>query len=125
MVRFGICLIWSTTRWSCCVFFLMRRRHPRSTRTDTLFPYTTLFRSDERRRTLHAPRYPGGPPHGPIIACTGRRSALRSGRAAPVAQLDRALPSEGRGHRFESCRVRQISYVRPGHIGNETYLRHG
>src|SRR3546814_1582596 len=26
-------------------FFLMRRRPPRSTRTDTLFPYTTLFRS--------------------------------------------------------------------------------
>src|SRR3546814_3613583 len=29
-------------------FFLMRRRPPRSTRTDTLFPYTTLFRSDRR-----------------------------------------------------------------------------
>src|SRR3546814_12884156 len=28
------------------VFFLMIRRPPRSTRTDTLFPYTTLFRSD-------------------------------------------------------------------------------
>src|SRR3546814_9527030 len=27
-------------------FFLMIRRPPRSTRTDTLFPYTTLFRSD-------------------------------------------------------------------------------
>src|SRR3546814_20217821 len=27
------------------VFFLMIRRTPRSTRTDTLFPYTTLFRS--------------------------------------------------------------------------------
>jgi hypothetical protein len=26
---------------------------------------------------------------------------------APVAQLDRALPSEGKGHRFDSCRVRQ------------------
>src|SRR3546814_5657652 len=26
-------------------FFLMKRRPPRSTRTDTLFPYTTLFRS--------------------------------------------------------------------------------
>src|SRR3546814_16933046 len=26
-------------------FCLMIRRHPRSTRTDTLFPYTTLFRS--------------------------------------------------------------------------------
>src|SRR3546814_8329612 len=29
----------------CCFFFLMLRRPPRSTRTDTLFPYTTLFRS--------------------------------------------------------------------------------
>src|SRR3546814_15792909 len=27
------------------VFFLLRRRPPRSTRTDTLFPYTTPFRS--------------------------------------------------------------------------------
>src|SRR3546814_1635230 len=27
------------------IFFLMIRRPPRSTRTDTLFPYTTLFRS--------------------------------------------------------------------------------
>src|SRR3546814_11138276 len=30
-------------------FFLMRRRPPRSTRTDTLFPYTTLFRSGTTR----------------------------------------------------------------------------
>src|SRR3546814_14691697 len=30
---------------SICFFFLMIRRPPRSTRTDTLFPYTTLFRS--------------------------------------------------------------------------------
>src|SRR3546814_19838017 len=28
-------------------FFLMIRRPPRSTRTDTLFPYTTLFRSHQ------------------------------------------------------------------------------
>src|SRR3546814_15932189 len=27
------------------IFFLMIRRSPRSTRTDTLFPYTTLFPS--------------------------------------------------------------------------------
>src|SRR3546814_4342318 len=27
------------------IFFVMIRRPPRSTRTDTLFPYTTLFRS--------------------------------------------------------------------------------
>src|SRR3546814_6390719 len=31
-------------------FFLMIRRPPRSTRTDTLFPYTTLFRSSGWRR---------------------------------------------------------------------------
>src|SRR3546814_3757532 len=31
------------------VFFLMIRRPPRSTRTDTLFPYTTLFRSLSHR----------------------------------------------------------------------------
>src|SRR3546814_19854289 len=31
------------------VFFLMIRRPPISTRTDTLFPYTTLFRSRRRR----------------------------------------------------------------------------
>src|SRR3546814_6383004 len=31
------------------VFFLMIRRPPRSTRTDTLFPYTTLFRSSRSK----------------------------------------------------------------------------
>src|SRR3546814_3093394 len=31
----------------CCMLFLMIRRPPRSTRTDTLLPYTTLFRSPE------------------------------------------------------------------------------
>src|SRR3546814_6951743 len=39
-------------------FFLMIRRPPRSTRTDTLFPYTTLFRSilqDARGFGLVAP----------------------------------------------------------------------
>src|SRR3546814_19927421 len=32
-------------------FFLTIRRPPRSTRTDTLFPYTTLFRSRRSRRS--------------------------------------------------------------------------
>src|SRR3546814_9030846 len=31
------------------IVFLMIRRPPRSTRTDTLFPYTTLFRSSGRK----------------------------------------------------------------------------
>src|SRR3546814_11840802 len=40
-------------------FFLMIRRPPRSTRTDTLFPYTTLFRSirpERARRVAHGIR---------------------------------------------------------------------
>src|SRR3546814_8097876 len=37
--------------FSFCFFFLMIRRPPRSTRTDTLFPYTTLFRSRATRRS--------------------------------------------------------------------------
>src|SRR3546814_11147189 len=42
---------------TCCTLFvfLMIRRPPRSTRTDTLFPYTTLFRSS----LLVAPCYDG------------------------------------------------------------------
>src|SRR3546814_6244613 len=35
-----------------CFFFLMIRRPPRSTRTDTLFPYTTLFRSVAKQRAV-------------------------------------------------------------------------
>src|SRR3546814_9809805 len=31
--------------WLICIVFLMIRRPPRSTLTDTLFPYPTLFRS--------------------------------------------------------------------------------
>src|SRR3546814_11861746 len=34
------------------LFFLMIRGPPRATRTDTLFPYTTLFRSVRRRLCL-------------------------------------------------------------------------
>src|SRR3546814_18510745 len=42
------CVLWcllSTCHATACVCFLRIRRPPRSTRTDTLFPYTTLFRS--------------------------------------------------------------------------------
>src|SRR3546814_9060605 len=40
------------TSFCLFVFFLMIRRPPRSTRTDTLFPYTTLFRSLRRSPAL-------------------------------------------------------------------------
>src|SRR3546814_12361591 len=42
-------ILYHIARNSIFFFFLMIRRPPRSTRTDTLFPYTTLFRSDFAR----------------------------------------------------------------------------
>src|SRR3546814_5505448 len=63
------------------VFFLMIRRPPRSTRTDTLFPYTTLFRSDQdhqHRRDVEAPgRGKGGALHDDPVAIGARRPGER------------------------------------------------
>src|SRR3546814_146084 len=55
VLYFGYCFVYvvyavlivSLTVFLVCFFFLRIRRPPRSTRTDTLFPYTTLFRSVE------------------------------------------------------------------------------
>src|SRR3546814_12135670 len=70
------------------LFFLMIRRPPRSTRTDTLFPYTTLFRSRQRRRPVRAPAArPGGAPRTrPVRARAGRsRHPARSARGLATA----------------------------------------
>src|SRR3546814_10038120 len=66
---------------SSIVFFLIIRRPPRSTRTDTLFPYTTLFRSGRRHRHQDAPELPARRDrlcaHDPREASgDGRRRAL-------------------------------------------------
>src|SRR3546814_799553 len=46
-ILFGLCFMSLCILVFCSLlfFFLMIRRPPKSTRTDTLFPYTTLFRS--------------------------------------------------------------------------------
>src|SRR3546814_20767735 len=60
-------------------FFLRIRRPPRSTRTDTLFPYTTLFRS---LGDLRGAQHEGGD----VVAERGfARRALSVGVAIPVA----------------------------------------
>src|SRR3546814_17646343 len=65
---------------SSSVFLLMLRRPPRSTRTDTLFPYTTLFRSlaaAERRRLYHHRRFLDG--YGePALGDSGGADAHRA-----------------------------------------------
>src|SRR3546814_18824447 len=63
------------------VFFLMIRRPPRSTRTDTLFPYTTLFaialslRGREKGAST------------PSVTPGHRRNMIRSARAFYVVSL--------------------------------------
>src|SRR3546814_424005 len=64
-------------------FFLMIRRPPRSTRTDTLFPYTTLFRS---RQHLHA-RDPGCARRAGHRARLGRAGRRPAGLGNPGAGL--------------------------------------
>src|SRR3546814_15245111 len=85
-------------------FCLIIRRPPRSTRTDTLFPYTTLFRSDRRgdvgildRRAIDLARGTGvgGARLFEIEPC-----AARADRRAYAGQvIDRCLEVAERGCR--------------------------
>ncbi len=76
------------------------------------FPSPPVVRSvnDPRKRGISAidaaPAIGYDTFHQPLW-WSGRFCRTFPKRDAPVAQLDRVLPSEGRGHRFESCRVRQ------------------
>src|SRR3546814_9771053 len=69
-----------------CFFFLMIRRPPRSTRTDTLFPYTTLFRSPLRHcppmRTMPPPPGEGGLCGSPPKSQCARSAAVDVGEVA-------------------------------------------
>src|SRR3546814_19595568 len=65
------------TYWLC--FFLMIRRPPRSTRTDTLCPYTTLFRAEGGVVGLQAPDADGD------ALPTVDTTTAPSGRDAPKA----------------------------------------
>src|SRR3546814_14197802 len=60
-------------------FFLMIRRPPRSTRTDTLFPYTTLFRSEFSARKSHAGEPPIESPGASEKGPSGGTGAAHSG----------------------------------------------
>src|SRR3546814_17794025 len=65
----------------------MRRRPPRSTRTDTLFPYTTLFRSAVRKE-LDGRIEPGRPRVGEAERLhPGDMQAAEAGRAAAGAPI--------------------------------------
>src|SRR3546814_14721950 len=72
----------------CCLsiclrffFFLMIRRPPRSTRTDTLFPYTTLFRSHSVQMLLS--RYARWIPGADNGSARSHLAAVMAGNSSP------------------------------------------
>src|SRR3546814_12874718 len=98
----------------------MIRRPPRSTRTDTLFPYTTLFRSDDapanagtlaseirlRSRPRHVGRHLGPRPLAGLGSAASRATVPRSGRR-------KSQPTNAQGAEIgrASCRERVWQYV--------------
>src|SRR3546814_11419198 len=74
------------------VFFLRIRRPPRSTRTDTLFPYTTLFRSDRYGLAVHVFR------HQPRAVGRDHRPHHARADTAENAAGDDDLIGRGDGH---------------------------
>src|SRR3546814_18580239 len=93
----------------CCsmsFFFLMLRRPPISTRTDTLFPYTTLFRSQRRP-----------PPQHRDDACANGEARRRASSTSEDGEIgfggpvgDRAPP--WRHHRLDACGSRLFPEAR-------------
>src|SRR3546814_4612010 len=75
-------------------FFLIIRRPPRSTRTDTLFPYTTLFRSRG-----------GGPSGADDAQAAARGSGLADARLCGCL-FDLPVRSEGRAAQIRPARPR-------------------
>src|SRR3546814_17648872 len=70
--------------YSC--FFLMIRRPPRSTRTDTLFPYTTLFRSPLPRYRTGDPFAVAGMGTDPPVQTDGQLERHQGAPELPGAQ---------------------------------------
>src|SRR3546814_3848707 len=96
--------------------FLRIRRPPRSTRTDTLFPYTTLFRSlcrrlcraalwqEERRGARGARSGAARPPRRAV-------SAAARGHRLQHRLDDRARPRRSEEHTSELQSLMRISYA--------------
>src|SRR3546814_1413968 len=112
------------------VFFLMIRRPPRSTRTDTLFPYTTLFRSYRGQHQGYGPcpscRRTRSPRQDPSRSDQDRREQLSRGvgsllRVGPYSYRSgsrdwsarRGLRTPGRSeeHTSELQSLMRISYA--------------
>src|SRR3546814_3631814 len=85
-----------------CLFYLMMRRPPRSTRTDTLFPDTTLFRSGHRGIGVERQ----------VLAGVGRVGLLHlPGVAGGLDGKEEARPERPEEHTSELQSLMRSSYV--------------
>src|SRR3546814_10082444 len=85
----------------------MLRRPPRSTRTDTLFPYTTLFRSDEDQPLA-------GEARGDGIERGGEDGVGRDPRGGGVERVDHRVAGDvdrSEEHTSELQSLMRISYA--------------
>src|SRR3546814_2313045 len=96
----------------------MKRRPPRSTRTDTLFPYTTLFRSTrvvKTDRTISGfERVEGSDAFSPIVAKRSDVDILPSATARlkfPGSFQTRLTYSRSEEHTSELQSLMRISYA--------------
>src|SRR3546814_9539996 len=98
-------------------FFLTIRRPPRSTRTDTLFPHTTLFRSDASfagprlRRVARLHQHASfRPQHGQERQHAEDGEPHRQGAHGAVEGMSRQ-PSRSEEHTSELQSLMRISYA--------------
>src|SRR3546814_14307781 len=105
----------------------MIRRPPRSTRTDTLFPYTTLFRSETAAEIREPPRraqrvlaFVGDPRHRDMMRTRDARDLVcaRGHRRAAVEDVDVIFDRDSylllQPHRRGSARLRAADDVTLG-----------
>src|SRR3546814_17915370 len=95
-------------------FFLMRRRPPRSTRTYTLFPYTTLFRSSTNMPVQRGPLR--GLSYGLAVLMIGVALGCIAGRETvdgvqDIAWLPGHPPFRSEEHTSELQSLMRISYA--------------
>src|SRR3546814_1910741 len=91
----------------------MIRRPPISTRTDTLFPYTTLFRSYLDQVFVHGEIHADPHPGNLLLTNDGRLALFDLGMIAhvPPRQRERLLKLRSEEHTSELQSLMRISYA--------------